>query len=90
MRAALHDLRGRRLGAWDLGPLPATDAAPHAWHWDGRDDDGRPVPSGAYWILLDVDRDGAGPGPTGPGATRADDASATAGHRVARRVTIVR
>lgn len=51
-RLALHDAAGRRVrqladGAWSSGA--------HAIAWDGRDDDGRPLPAGVYFVRLDVD-----------------------------------
>jgi len=42
---AVHDLRGRRVRTLVAAALPA---GPHAAAWNGRDDDGRPVPSGVY------------------------------------------
>ncbi len=48
----LHDARGRRLGAWDLGrlePAPAEDPQP-TWRFAGRAPDGRPLPAGVYWL----------------------------------------
>jgi aminopeptidase N len=50
-RVELHDARGRRLGCWELGVLPA-EAAPVAWRWTGVDDAGRPVPAGTYWLSV--------------------------------------
>lgn len=48
--ATVYDARGRRLGRWSLGEHPATTV--HAWTWDGRDQDGRRLPSGVYWLEL--------------------------------------
>jgi len=45
----LHDAAGRRVRAV---PLPATDSGPDTWTWDGRDDDGRALPSGVYLARL--------------------------------------
>ncbi len=50
----IFDFRGRRLAAWRAGD--AGVAAGEA-RWDGRDDAGRPAPSGTYLVRL---RDGAG------------------------------
>lgn len=41
----LYDLRGQRVRGLAAGRLPAGD---HALAWDGRDDDGAALPSGAY------------------------------------------
>jgi len=49
---SLYDVRGRRLGRWDLGVRPATETEPAHWTWDGRDGSGRPVPAGVYWFEL--------------------------------------
>ena len=51
VRVTLHDARGRELGAWELGALSARDE-PYAWHWLGRDGQGRPVASGTYWLAV--------------------------------------
>lgn len=45
----VHDVRGRRVRTLVQESLPAGD---HAAHWDGRDDAGRPLPSGAYFCHL--------------------------------------
>jgi len=47
----LHDARGRRLARWDLGEHAAADEAA-AWHWNGRDAEGRRLPAGTYWFAL--------------------------------------
>jgi aminopeptidase N len=51
VRIELHDARGRRLGDWDLGALPAA-AEPHAWRWTGVDGTDRPVAAGTYWLSV--------------------------------------
>lgn len=43
------DAAGRRVARLTRGTLPA---GAHALRWDGRGDDGRAVPSGAYWARL--------------------------------------
>ncbi len=48
----LYDVRGRRLGQWDLGVRPATGDEPEEWLWTGRDGDGRRLPSGVYWLEI--------------------------------------
>jgi len=45
-RVELFDVRGRRVSLLHDGPL--TGAGPHAFSWDGRDDDGRALSSGVY------------------------------------------
>jgi aminopeptidase N len=49
---AVYDARGRKLGAWDLGLQPPSDAAPAEWVWNGRDGAGRTLPAGVYWLEL--------------------------------------
>jgi len=50
---SLYDVRGRLVARWDLGPLSANDlVTPYLWHWDGADADGRPLPSGSYWLEM--------------------------------------
>jgi len=47
----VYDVRGHRLFARDLGlTLGAVDEKEILWH--GRDDEGRAVPSGVYWVRL--------------------------------------
>ena len=41
------DAAGRRVRTVELGELGAGE---HAWRWDGRDDRGRPVASGRYFV----------------------------------------
>ncbi len=48
---AIHDTRGRRLRVLASGVLNAGD---QEWIWDGRDDEGRDLPSGAYFARLKV------------------------------------
>ena len=45
----VFDALGRLLRADKLGPLPAGD---HAWEWNGRDDAGRQVGAGGYFVRL--------------------------------------
>ncbi|MDO9172393.1 MAG: M1 family aminopeptidase [bacterium] len=47
----LVDAAGRRRGRWQLGELAARDE-PYPWRWRGEDGDGRPVPSGIYWLSV--------------------------------------
>jgi aminopeptidase N len=54
VRITLHDVRGRDLGAWDLGILAARDD-PYAWVWLGEDGRGRPVAAGVYWLAVRID-----------------------------------
>lgn len=44
---AVHDLRGRRVRTLVDGVQPT---GPHAAAWDGRDDRGRDLPSGVYYV----------------------------------------
>lgn len=44
---AIHDLRGRRVRAWTLA------AGDYLVSWDGRDDQGRRLPSGVYIVRLE-------------------------------------
>jgi len=55
--AAVYDARGRRVRTVDLGAQPATGpredgGEPRRWVWDGRDQDGRRVAAGVYWLEL--------------------------------------
>ncbi|HTM00069.1 MAG TPA: FlgD immunoglobulin-like domain containing protein, partial [Candidatus Omnitrophota bacterium] len=45
------DAAGRRVRAVELGVLGAGE---HAWRWDGRDDRGRSVASGSYFVEVRV------------------------------------
>ena len=45
----VHDLVGRRVATIQSGVLPAGE---HPFRWDGRDTDGRMLPSGRYFIRL--------------------------------------
>lgn len=47
----IHDVQGRARLSRAFGPLAAGD---HDWVWDGRDDAGRVLPSGAYFARLRV------------------------------------
>lgn len=49
---SVYDVRGRRLGQWDLGELPASGDQPAEWFWTGRDGQGRFLPSGVYWLEI--------------------------------------
>lgn len=49
----VYDVRGRLVRTSSLGLQPATtEASPNAWIWDGRDQDGRRVAAGVYWLEL--------------------------------------
>lgn len=50
-RLAVHDVRGARVRTLVSGPLPAGR---HEAVWDGRDDEGRALPSGAYIARLEA------------------------------------
>jgi hypothetical protein len=47
VRVRVHDSAGRRVRILDQPSRPAGD---HAVAWDGRDDAGRPVAAGVYWV----------------------------------------
>jgi hypothetical protein len=49
---AAFDISGRRVALLARGERPAGD---HQLRWDGRDDAGRPLESGLYWIALDAE-----------------------------------
>ena len=48
----VHDVRGRRLGRWELGMREAD--TPHSWVWRGDDGEGRSVPDGIYWLTVNA------------------------------------
>jgi len=50
VRVDIYDVTGRHVRAFDLGALPAGDysSSDRAAHWDGANDAGEPVASGAY------------------------------------------
>lgn len=50
---AVFDVRGRRVRLLQQGAL---DAGPHAVQWDSRDEGGRAVPSGLYFVKLECAR----------------------------------
>jgi hypothetical protein len=43
----VFDVRGRRVRRLADGPV---GAGPHGWSWNGRDDAGRPLPAGVYFV----------------------------------------
>ena len=47
VRIRVHDTAGRRVRVLDDAVRPAGD---HTVAWDGRDDAGRPVGAGVYWV----------------------------------------
>jgi predicted phosphodiesterase len=49
VRLTIHDLRGRRIAAFSVGPQPTGR---HSLLWDGRDLAGRPVATGIYMVRL--------------------------------------
>ena len=46
----VHDLIGRRVRTLQRGSLAA---GLHQFEWNGRDDSGRRVPAGVYFVTLD-------------------------------------
>ncbi len=50
-RLAVYDAAGRRLRTLLDADLPA---GPHEQRWDGRDESGRPLPSGGFFVRLDA------------------------------------
>lgn len=50
-RAAVYDVSGREVRLLNAGSA-SLPAGAHALVWDGRDDSGREVPAGLYWIGL--------------------------------------
>lgn len=51
---AVFDIVGRAVRIDRLGP---RDAGTHTWTWDGRDAEGRSLPSGAYFVRLAAGRE---------------------------------
>jgi hypothetical protein len=51
VRLAVYDVAGRRLAVLHEGPLPA---GPALFEWDGRDGEGRELPSGIYLARLEL------------------------------------
>jgi flagellar hook assembly protein FlgD len=51
VRLAVYDVGGRRVRSLEDGLAPAGR---HRITWDGRDDRGRPVASGVYWLRLEA------------------------------------
>jgi len=51
VRVTVHDVTGRLVRTLVEGDLPA---GPHRREWFGQDDQGRPVPSGGYYIRLET------------------------------------
>lgn len=49
-RLSIHDAQGRLLATLVSGELPAGETV---LRWDGRDAQGRSLPTGLYWALLD-------------------------------------
>jgi hypothetical protein len=47
----VFDVAGRAVRTLASGPM---DAGPHVLPWDGRDDRGRPVPAGVYFLRVDA------------------------------------
>ncbi|MBU2501055.1 choice-of-anchor D domain-containing protein [bacterium] len=52
VRITIYDVTGRRVAGLVDQALPA---GPHSRIWQGRDDAGRPLPSGAYYLRLEAD-----------------------------------
>ncbi len=52
VRLAVHDARGREVAVLAEGPRPA---GAHRLDWDGRDRQGRELPSGVYFLRLTAD-----------------------------------
>jgi hypothetical protein len=51
VRVAIHDVTGRRIRTLVQGAQPA---GPRRLLWDGRDEAGNPVPSGVYFVQLEL------------------------------------
>lgn len=52
VEAIVYDVRGRRVQRVDLGWQLASVDRPRVWTWDGRDQAGRAVAAGVYWLEL--------------------------------------
>ncbi|MFH2052851.1 MAG: choice-of-anchor D domain-containing protein [bacterium] len=52
VRITIYDVTGRRVAGLVDEALPA---GPHSRIWQGRDDAGRPLPSGAYYLRLEAE-----------------------------------
>ncbi len=50
---SIHDVEGRHVRTLSVGPLKA---GPQCLSWDGRDDEGRPVPAGIYLARVSTSR----------------------------------
>lgn len=51
---SIFDVSGRAVRRWDYGLLPAGR---QERAWNANDDDGRPLPTGVYFLRLDTDRE---------------------------------
>jgi flagellar hook assembly protein FlgD len=51
-----YDARGRLLQEVDLGEV-AVSATEIEYLWDGRDSQGRPLTSGIYWAVMEVENE---------------------------------
>jgi YVTN family beta-propeller protein len=49
LELTIYDVRGRRVAVLASGP---QNEGEHAIHWDGRDDNGHPVPGGVYFVEM--------------------------------------
>jgi hypothetical protein len=49
MRLSVHNILGRRVRSLGEQTYAQGD---YQLHWDGRDDQGKPVPSGVYFVML--------------------------------------
>ncbi len=58
VQVRIFDVRGQAVRTLQLGPLPAGE---HAVTWQGRDDGGRALPSGAYFATIAADGTRVGP-----------------------------
>ncbi len=57
VRATVIDVKGRTVKRLAVGP--SLTAGEHALRWDGRDDEGRRVPAGLYFVQLSQPRSSA-------------------------------